>query len=590
MSGMAQRHATRRYPDSLTFLKDWQEQLSMDALLFPSGALEDTPASEMKVDLVLPAGQRVGPITAQLINNFPDGSAAFRLSGVPDAVKAAVGQATLERDKWRDYLLSTGEVRLASAEAQPIAAPAPVEPARAPDVPAAADAVEVASLRQRIVQLEAEVLRQRAAAAQAGQSSGSRSTPTANVRGLLIPDTSGIPIYASGALGDKSLRNLFMRLSVEKPTGLLTLSLPDGFTRWSFIQKGGPVGFRTDPMDEQEVLGVLLYKAGSITVEQLAESLRVMEERGCRQGEALIEMGVFTFAQLVLVLQKQCEFVLVRLLAEASGTWTFHALDELPERFIAPPMRVAAHLFRDLRTKAKTIAADTLANFLRPLYEQYVYIRPGVERTLDEMRLSAEEQAFLKIVGATSYRVREMPSVSNLSRGQTASMLWCLTELGLLEFREDAAAARSEERFASLIASRKATIDKGSYFDQLEVHWMGTSDDVEKAWRRFKTEFPEDNPDKYGEKLRPDVLRIIAGVQKAYETLSNEAKRREYRATRIERVMIEQSAIMLAGKGDMALMKENMVEAWDCFSKAAELMPNVASYRAGAEQSKSGRR
>ena len=54
--------------------------------------------------------------------------------------------------------------------------------------------------------------------------------------------------------------------------------------------------------------------------------------------------------------------------------------------------------------------------------------------------------------------------------------------------------------------------------------------------------------------------------------------------------MIEQSAIMLAGKGDMALMKDNMVEAWDCFSKAAELMPNVQSYRAGAEQSKSGRR
>jgi hypothetical protein len=586
---MAQRHATRRYPDSLTFLKDWQEQLSMDALLFASGALEDPPASEMKIDLVLPAGQRVGPITAQLINLFPDGSSAFRLSGMPEAVKTAVSAATLEKDKWRDYLLSTGELSRTSGTAEPVAAPVPAETASATEAARAAEAAEVASLRQRIAQLEAEVLRQRAAAAQAGQSGGS-GAPTAGVRGLFVPDTSGLPVYASGAIGDKSLRNLFMRLSVEKPTGLLTLSLPDGRTRWSFIQKGGPVGFRTDPMDEQEVLGVLLYKAGSITVEQLAESLRVMEERACRQGEALIEMGVFTFAQLVLVLQKQCEFVLVRLLAETSGTWTFHVLEELPERFIAPPMRVAAHLFRDLRVKAKTIAADTLANFLRPLYEQYVYIRPGVERTLEEMRLSADEQAFLKIVGATSYRVREMPSVSNLSRGQTASMLWCLTELGLLEFREDAAAARSEERYASLIASRKATIDKGSYFDQLEVHWMGTTDDVEKAWRRFKTEFPEDNPDKYGEKLRPDVLLIIAGVQKAYETLVNEAKRREYRATRIERVMIEQSAIMLAGKGDMALMKDNMVEAWDCFSKAAELMPNVQSYRAGAEQSKSGRR
>lgn len=568
----------------------------MDALLFAKGALEDTPASEMKIDLVLPAGERVGPITAQLINNFPDGSCAFRLSGMPDAVQTAVRAATLEKEKWRDYLLSLDEVRLASSEVAPVAAAQPgrAEADReASKAAEAAQAAEASSLRQRIVQLEAEILRQRAVAAQAsqsGQSSSSRGAQNTGVRGLLVPDTESLPVFASGALGDKSLRDMFMRLSVEKPTGLLTLSLPGGRTRWCFIQKGGPVGFRSDPLDEQEVLGVLLYRAGSLTVEQLAESLRVMEERGCRQGEALIEMGVFTFAQLVLVLQKQCEFVLVRLLAESTGTWTFHAMIELPERFIAPPMRVAAHLFRELRIKAKTIAADALANFLRPLYEQYVFIRPGVERTLEEMRLTADEQAFLKIVGATSYRVREMPSVSNLSRGQTASMLWCLTELGLLDFRGDAAAARSEERFASLIASRKATIDKGSYFDQLEVHWMGTTDDVERAWARFKIEFPEDNPGKYGDKLTADVTQIMAGVRKAYETLVNDAKRREYRATRIERVMIEQSAIMLAGKGDMALMKENMIEAWDCFSKAAELMPNIQSYRVGAEQSKSGRR
>ena len=57
--------------------------------------------------------------------------------------------------------------------------------------------------------------------------------------------------------------------------------------------------------------------------------------------------------------------------------------------------------------------------------------------------------------------------------------------------------------------------------------------------------------------------------------------RREYRNTVTERMMIEQSAEMLAKRGDMAIMKNNIADAMDCFSKACELQPNVAEYREG---------
>lgn len=587
---MAQRQATRRYPDTLGFLRDWRDQLSMSAMLFPPGALDD-PAPELKVDLVLPGGARVGPIVVQLINTFADGSTAFRVVDLPKTVQDAGAAAEAEKDRWQAYLLSTGELSVVKrGGAKSGATDSATDSATGAAGPAGARAAaEAATLRDRVLRLEAEVRHARALATSSG-GSGAPTNDTYRERGLPVPDVGDEPPWASGKLGDLSLRTVFMRLSVEKPTGLLTLSMPDGRTRWVFIQKGGPVGFRSDPLDEQEVLGVLLYKAGSLTKEQLAESLALMETRGIRQGDALIELGVFTFAQLVLVLQKQCEFVMVRMFAEKTGTWTFHALDDLPERFIAPPLRVAAHLFRVLRTRSKTIPADEMAGFLRPRLEQYIYIKAGVERTLEEMRLTADEQAFLKILGSTSFRLRELPSVSNMSRGQTGSMIWCLTELGLIEFRAEGTTARSDEKIAGMLHSRKQTLEKGSYFDQLECHWMGTSADVEKAWRMFNIEFPADNPGKYGAKHEPDVRRIIEGVRKAYDVLSNEAKRREYRATKIERVMVEQSAMMLAGKGDMAIMKDAIAEAYDCFSKAAELMPNVGEYRLGLERAKAGRR
>lgn len=576
---MAQRHATRRYTDVLAFLRDWQEQLAMDALLFPVGELKESPAAEMKVDIVLPGGARVGPIVAQLVNQFGDGSCAFRVTDMPVQVAEAANAAEAEKDRWKQFLLDTGEV------SPPSAAPAPVV------VPASSELTqERDTLRERVRRLEADLVRARAASAQAASSRGPSAEPVAGARGLVVPEVGHLPVTAKGPLGDKSLRDLFMQLAVKKQTGLLTLTLPGERMRWGFIQKGGPVAFRAEPMVEQEVLGVLLYKAGTITKEQLAQSLTIMDERGMRQGEALIDMGVLTFSQLVLVLQKQVEFVLIQALAEPAGTWTFHALEEHTERFVAPPMRVAAYLFRDLRTKAKGMAAEDMAAFLRPRLESYLFIKPGVERTLEEMRLSVDESAFLKVVSGTSYRVREVPSVSTLSRGQTAIMLWCLTELGLIEFRTEAAAARGAEKIAGYLASRKATLDKGSYFDQLEAHWMCTSEDVEKAWKKFNQEFPADQPQKYGAAHEADVRRLIAAVRTAYDTLSNETKRREYRLTKIEKVMIEQSAIMLHQKGDMAMMKDSLAEAYDCFSKAVELMPNVGEYRGALERVKAARR
>ena len=514
------------------------------------------------------------------MNQFGDGSCAFRLTDTPRQLGEAAAEAEAEKERWKQFLLATGEV------APPSNAPLPAV------VPASNAVIEERdALKERVRRLEADLLRARAASAQAATSRGPAVADAAPaVRGLVVPEVGHLPVLAKGSLGDKSLRDLFMQIAVEKQTGLLTMTLPGGRMRWGFIQKGGPVAFRAEPMVEQEVLGVLLFKAGTITKEQLAQSLTIMDDRGMRQGEALIDMGVLTFSQLVLVLQKQVEFVLIQALAEPAGQWVFHALEEHSERFVAPPMRVAAYLFRDLRSKAKGMAAEDMAGFLRPRLESYVFIKPGVERTLEEMRLSVDESAFLKVVSGTSYRVREVPSVSTLSRGQTAIMLWCLTELGLIEFRTEAAAARGAEKTAAYLASRKATLDKGSYFDQLEAHWMCTSEDVEKAWKKFNQEFPADNPLKYGAAHEADVRRLIAAVRTAYDTLSNESKRREYRLTKIEKVMIEQSAIMLYQKGDMAMMKDSLAEAYDCFSKAVELMPTVGEYRGALERVKAARR
>ncbi len=570
---MAVRSATRTYPTLRAFLEDWHTTLRLGAITIPKESTGGDPASEMRVDLVIPLAGRLGPIPVQLIRNLPDGAAAFRIPEWPPNVSASIDALLATVDDLRAWMLGAGLVAM-------------------PDATGAGTVAqeEIQALRARVKELESRPARVVHVAAPAGDGGGGSGGARILVdeegnriveRGLVIPDLSGEAPALSGQLGDRSLRDALMELALERATGLLTLTLPDGRMRWGIWSKGGPVGWRAEPIVEDEVFGILLFRASQLTREQLEQSLSIMEDSGVRQGEALIEMGVLQFAQVVMLLQKQAEFVFQRVIRERAGSWTFHLLAETPERYVSPPLRVASLLFRALRTHVRDMPAEELANTLRPWLDKYVYFADGAQRMLEEMKTNSEETGFFKILGATSYRLRELFSVSNLARSATAGMIWTLAELSLVEFRDAEAQSRGFERLARVLDDRLRAVVKGTLFEALDLHWICVNEDVEAAWKKLGPEFSPENIARWGEEHRATLQQIHAGMQRSYDRLKVESKRREYRAEIMEKIMIEHSAELLAKKGEMAFMKENGREARDCFVKAAELMPKVAEYQTG---------
>lgn len=558
---MAVRSATRRYADLPSFLREYGTTLAVGAIVLPAGTIDGEAAAEMKIDLMLPMIGRVGPIDGQVVARLPDGGTALRVNEFPADVLAAFSQVNRIVEDLKLWLVESGQLAVADTARDD----------------------EIEALRRRVHELETRPVMTRAAP---GVRVSEAPADGPRERGLAIPDVQGMETALEGRLGDRSLRDALMELAIARATGLLTLELPDGRVRWGLWYKGGPVGWRAEPIDEQEVLGVLLFRAGQITKEQLAQSIEIMESTGGRQGEALIDMGVFGFAQLVLLLQKQTEFVLQRVLRETAGVWSFTILDDLPEKYINPPLRVASLLFRALRTHAKEMPAEELAGALREWLDRYVFLAQGSERVFEEMKLTTEEQAFVKIVQGTSFRLRELFAVSSLSRTGTAGMVWALADLNLLEFRDEEAAERMDERVAREVEGRMAGVGKGTLFDMLDLHWICTGPEVEAAYKKLSDDFRPDRTARWDPKYAAKVVEIRASFEKAYAELRNDTKRREYRATIVERSKIEQSAEMLCRKGELALMKETPREAVDCYSKAQELLPTNAECRDGLNQAR----
>ena len=548
--GLAGRHATYEYPDIATFLKAYEESISKSSLFLPGGAIEEELANEFKLDLIIPMIGRQGPIPAQVVHRGGDGSLGLHLPEIPAKVKS-------EFDKLFDFI---GTVRDYLVDSQQLIG-----------------RKEYNDLVRRLATVETKIRQE-----QVDDSSG----PRRRGRGIPIPDTSSLSPTLSGQMSDRSLRDAMVSFAVERSTGLLKVAYADGGARYGYWLNGGPVAWRAEPMREDEVLGVLLFKAEQITKEQVAESLEIMKAQGCRQGEALVEMGVIDFTKLIRILSKQVEYVLQQVMAERTGEWSFFVLNRLPEQFMPAPLRVPSLMFRALYSHAREMSMSQLDEKIQPNLDRYLSIESDAQHVLNELQLSKKESGFIDVVMSNSWRLREVFSVSPLGRGQTSAFVWALDELGLLLMNDQEDESRAKARIGDRIERKKRQM-RGTHFDVIEIHWVCMKSDVTEAYKRLKAEFdvgrfPNAEPFQI-----EDLELINTRLDEAFQVLESDSNRRRYRAEVIEKDAIANSAEMLGKQGEMAIMRRDRREACGAFAKAAELMPSNPSFRDGLRRATS---
>jgi len=592
---MATRRATRKYSDLVSFFADLEEHLSGGFCLLPADSFRGELAPEIKLDLMVPVAGRIGPITAQVVQRAPDGSVGLQL---PDfEIEAGKSLQKLDRTvgRVRDYLVESGQ----------LAPPVDVSESEA-------DPAVVAELEARISELEVELANIRSATpgeqtagapdaplsadgatdspagapdqASAGEPDDDEAAPL--VRGIPVPDLSRIEPDLEGLTEAAGLRNGVMAIAGGHMTGILSLQEESGVVRYGFFSAGGPVAWRSDPVQEREVLGMLLLQAGQISKEQLKQSLDLMQEKGIRQGEAFIEQGIMSFSQLIMVLGKQSEFIFQRLLENAKGTWTFHKMRKLPEAFLPPPVRVGAHLFRTLLVEAKNLRGGELAERLRPHINSYIQLDESRKRLFKDMGLRKQERRLIGIIAERTLRMKELFSMSPLSRQNTAGMFFALVELGMLKFGDRETRGRYLQRVSADIARKKRQLIQSTHFDVLEVHWISLPDEIESAYKRLKAQFSPAAFDDLPAELVEVLERIQTRFDDGYEVLKDNFQRREYRKTLVEEFMIVQSAQLLARKGEMAIMRNDRRLATSCFAKALELQPRSGEYRTSLQRAR----
>jgi hypothetical protein len=548
---MAVRAATLDLSQLELFLEEHRTKLSSGTVVVPPQ--DDELSAQFRLDLILPFRGRVGPIACQVIQRLPDGSTAAQIPEFSPAVAAGIESVFETIELVKQHLLDQGLVVLPGQAPIP-----PVQPVVAPVAAPLEDEDE-----DDWEEVEEEVSEQLV------------DRPSARTFGYELPDLEDEQIAASGSLGSRAFRDFLVDVALNEETGLLSVLEADGTRRFGFWQKGGPVGWRREPLDVDETLGGLLRKARKLTDEEVEMSLDIMDEAGCRQGEALVRMGKLQPGQVGRVLSKQVEFLTQTVLRSREGSWVFHRVARHPERFAIAPVNVPEVLFRAMINHSRNVTSEKLYNMLRPRLEQRIGLRPTARDTVLRFTWEDNEQKLLNLVlSEPPLRVRKLFSITPLTKAHTAGTLWALNEMGFLSFdQSEEDEERKLRRVSGPILRKAEQVGEANDFDVLELHWICSAEDVEQAWKRQRGRFAAANFGQLPEPLTTALAAIEQRQDTVRELLSDDEARRRVRVELVGQAMVDGAVEELLQRARAAVEDHDRQLAMDALEKTLELQP-----------------
>ncbi len=329
-----------------------------------------------------------------------------------------------------------------------------------------------------------------------------------------------------GMLDYYRLSDIVLGIQRTRKTGVLYIET-EQWRRKIYFKDGEMVYSSTDQDDEQ--LGSMLLAAGRITPHQYQNTLNLVRESGKSQGTVLVEMRYIDPQELVQVVHRRVEAVIMNLCNIDNARFSFRE-EPLPRGEIVMLKLNANDLL--YRGSKKTDCIDT---FKRRYLNQgtRVSLSSDTIGLLDRLVLEEQDRDMLSLInGKTS--LNEILSRSPLKQEDTLRSVYALFNAQLLEVESEMAeeeeiqVQEAEPEGKALDPELSDRIDK-LYREHKTLGYQGvlglqpgaTAAEIKSAYHAMAKEY---HPDRYlffkSEGLKEKLNVIFAYINEAYRDLT----------------------------------------------------------------------
>ncbi len=326
----------------------------------------------------------------------------------------------------------------------------------------------------------------------------------------------------------------------DKISGELLVKARD-FQRSLYFKEGDLVYARTNVI--QERLGEILFRLGKIDRTQFWNIHKLIQGKNEKLGKVLVQRNILNQQDLFSALLTQVRVIAVSTFALDSGEWDFFAkLPKFPddENFIIELPEIITKGMNKMKN---------ISFFRNKFYYHFPQISP-LPRSIQN-HLSREEIQFYKLVAnfknLSNEEIISTLQISEEVYWRNIVLLFLLNIVEFTEARMEENLDRRRDEIIEMYENLKAK--KINYFELLGLKHDATPEEIKEIYFKFARKY---HPDRFIDAPNAEIKEksnfVFSEINKAYDILSNEEKRRAYIEKRLH-----------AGDKEDAL-SENLIE------------------------------
>jgi curved DNA-binding protein CbpA len=354
------------------------------------------------------------------------------------------------------------------------------------------------------------------------------------------------------------LRKIF----IEKTTGELTIK-GESFEKNLYFSEGNLCFAKTNVLNER--LGEILFKIGKIDQTQFWDIHKLISGQKNKIGKILVENNFLSQKDLFFGLIYQVRVIALSTFSLTSGEWDFSsAFPDIPEdsRFkIELP-----GLFVEGVSRFKSLPL-----FKNNFQKRCLQCKP-ISAEINSFLNSDDQALFKKLSGNGDATAEQTAAQSGIPEEPFWQKLMLFFLLNVLEFTQKTIDKELNRNYEELIVLHEKMKAKDlDYYELFNLKNSAAFADIKDAYYQFAKKF---HPDRLGEAPDPELKEkanfVFARINKAFEILSNEEKRREYDTKGYKEIQNKDK------------VSENLVEKANLYYRKAKTLYNQQRFREAA--------
>jgi curved DNA-binding protein CbpA len=400
-----------------------------------------------------------------------------------------------------------------------------------------------------------------------------------------------------GTFKDFKLSDILIGLNNSAGTGVLEVKVNSAIKK--VYLKNGEMVFATSNEEEDRIAEFLL-KVGRISYAQYCHTLKVYNKGRKKQGTILVESGYLTPRELIKILKRQVEEIIISLFTIENGEFEFtEGLSPEYEPFILD-IDSAQLIYQGIKRINRFV---TIKRF-SPDIDTHLYLVENKPRIFQSVSLDDIDKRVFSFV-SDKISMKNILSLSPFNDFETLKSLYALSGIGLISVHEEDSELSSEDlmaefkteekdEFLSQIQEQYQKCNFHEYYQILNISPSSSTLDIKRAYYQMATKFHPDKHAAYAsQEVKTKLTKIFTHLTEAYTILSDSDRRKEYDKSLsgqvLDRERAEENtdssessyssqARTIFNDGLLEMWNHNLTKAAQLFCKALQLDGSQSKY------------